>query len=87
MPEKVSYIREFTTYDLISDYSCPYINAPPMLKYALADDVWIFLCPIQEIMRIKNPIGRKSSLVRPQNMVGEGSTPPTMREESYVFEQ
>jgi len=85
MPEKVSYIREFTTYDLISDYSCPYINGPSMLKYALADDVWIFLCPIQEIMRVKNPIGRKSNLVCPQNTVGEGSTPPTLREESYVF--
>jgi len=65
MPEKVSYIREFTTYDLISDYSRPYINRPSMLKYALADDVWIFLCPMQEIMAVENSIGRKDSLVCP----------------------
>jgi len=65
MPEKVFYIREFITYDLISDYSCPNINGPPMLEYALADDVRIFLCPMQEIVAVKNSIGRKSSFVCP----------------------
>jgi len=85
MPEKVSYIREFTTYDLISDYSCPYINCPSILKFALADDVWIFLCPMQEIIAVKNSIGRKGSVVCPQNTVGEGSIPSTLRKKSYVF--